>query len=121
MASLLPFSGTISEEKCDEGDEEGSGSGDKKGKNGGSNQNTSKAVTVERAIEYIRALKQELEETRSKLEQVEGKIKGTEEEVPRGSSAQVSVHNTDNNEESSLAAVSIADESEDDSEVVMLD
>lgn len=82
MASLLPsVHGSVSEDKSDEADEEGPV--EKKGKHGGGNQNTSKAVTVERAIEYIRALKQELEETKHKLERTEERLKSTGPEEAR--------------------------------------
>lgn len=40
----------LSEQKCDEEDEQGRGSGDTKGRNVGSNE----PVTVDRASEYIR-------------------------------------------------------------------
>ena len=127
MASLLPsINGSVGEDKCDEVDEEGAG--EKKGKHGGGNQNTSKAVTVERAIEYIRALKQELEETKHKLEETEEKLKVAvpedtrhEETTKNAPLATLPVHGDDVKGPSTSSGVSATGGPEDAKEVVMLD
>ncbi|KAF8429061.1 hypothetical protein EV426DRAFT_207355 [Tirmania nivea] len=123
MASLLPsINGSVGEDKGDEVDEEGAS--EKKGKHGGGNQNTSKAVTVERAIEYIHALKQELEETKLKLEKTEEKLKLTvpedrrHEETTKNVSAAASPVYEDKGPSSS--GVSKTGRSDDSKEVVML-
>lgn len=80
MASLLPSPDILNEDKIDGADEE---SHNKGGKSGGGSQNTSKAVTVERAIEYIRTLKKELADTQNKLANAEGKLSEKDGE-PKG-------------------------------------
>lgn len=126
MASLLPSTnGSVGEDKCDEVDEEGAG--EKKGKHGGGNQNTSKAVTVERAIEYIRALKQELEETKHKLEKTEEKLKVAapedtrHEEITKNVSLAASPVHGDDKESPSSSGEPATGGSESAKEVVMLD
>ena len=111
----------MGEDKSDEADEEGTG--EKKGKHGGGNQNTSKAVTVERAIEYIRALKQELEETKHKLERLkETAPEDTRhEETTKNVSLSASPLHGDDRVGSTSSGVSTTGGSEDGKEVVMLD
>ena len=87
MASLLPSPDVLNEDKVDGLDEESHNKGGKSG--GGGSQNTSKAVTVERAIEYIRTLKKELEDALDKLAKVEGKPSEKDEE-PKGAETETS-------------------------------
>lgn len=122
MASLLPsVDGLVSEDKGDEVDEEGAS--EKKGKHGGGNQNTSKAVTVERAIEYIRALRQELEVANQKLEKL--KVNAPEgawhEETTESTSPAASPVHRDDRVGSPSSGVSTTGGSEDGKEVVMFD
>ncbi|KAL1850541.1 hypothetical protein Plec18170_006826 [Paecilomyces lecythidis] len=53
----------------------------------GGNQAISKASTVEMAIDYIKALKQELEDTQRKLQVAESKLRGTSSESEGGVTA----------------------------------
>ncbi|RPB27698.1 hypothetical protein L211DRAFT_566603 [Terfezia boudieri ATCC MYA-4762] len=126
MASLLPsINGSVVEDKCDEVDEQGAG--EKKGKHGGGNQNTSKAVTVERAIEYIRVLKQELEETKHKLEKTKKKLKVVvpedtrHEEITKNASPAALPVNIDDKKGHSSSGMSTTGVPEEAKEVIMVD
>ncbi|KAI5808670.1 hypothetical protein DFH27DRAFT_234798 [Peziza echinospora] len=70
MATLLPPTTPNPGEKSD---------ADIEASKSSASQATSKAVTVERAIEYIRLLQLELEETKSKLQVAEGKLSNTDD------------------------------------------
>lgn len=75
LNTLLPSQQGEGKEKGYSGEsQEGSSSGGKGGGGGVGNQGTSKAVTVERAIAYIRKLREELEEAKGKLVVAEGKL-----------------------------------------------
>ncbi|KAJ9297431.1 transcriptional regulator family: Helix-loop-helix [Paecilomyces variotii] len=60
----------------------------------GGNQTISKASTVEMAIDYIKALKQELEDTQQKLKVAESKLRGTPAESEPEAAASAAVPET---------------------------
>lgn len=116
MASLLPSPDVLIEDKIDGADDE---SHNKGGKSGGGSQNTSKAVTVERAIDYIRTLQKELEDARDKLAKVEGKLS----EEPKGVDGEIydSAGKGDERKEETIAPDPTPHEAQTGSGTIMLD